>query len=272
MAGDWIKMRVWLSRDPKVIRMADVLASDRVFMEWLTNPVRQRCVNSAYEHVTRNVTVALCVTALLVTWGSAREQGDRVGDDLVLAHCDFETLDAMTDLPGFGAALGSVGWASEQQDGSILFPKFFKDNESPDDRHKRQNAERQARHRQKLAEESNAKSNVADNVTHNVTVTTEKRREEKSKSTVATRPAPRRLKTPLPENFTVSPRVTAWAAGKGYTQLDEHLEAFKRKCEAKGYTNIDWDAAFMEAIREDWAKLRGVVRGVSNENALKVDV
>jgi uncharacterized protein YdaU (DUF1376 family) len=61
---------------------------------------------------------------------------------------------------------------------------------------------------------------------------------------------------PMPPDFAVSPAVRAWAEGKGFGNLDEHLDAFKRKAKAKGYTYVDWDAAFMEAIREDWAKLR----------------
>jgi len=61
----------------------------------------------------------------------------------------------------------------------------------------------------------------------------------------------------MPEGFAISDSVRAWAGTKGYLQLDEHLEAFRRKAEAKGYTYVDWDKAFMEAIREDWAKLRG---------------
>jgi hypothetical protein len=61
----------------------------------------------------------------------------------------------------------------------------------------------------------------------------------------------------MPSDFAVSERVKLWATEKGYAQLDEHLEAFTRKARARGYTYVDWDAAFMEAIREDWAKLRG---------------
>lgn len=68
---------------------------------------------------------------------------------------------------------------------------------------------------------------------------------------------PKKKKTQMPSNFGISDRVKAWAAERGYTQLDQHLDAFKRKVAAKGYTYIDWDSAFMEAIREDWAKLRG---------------
>ena len=66
-------------------------------------------------------------------------------------------------------------------------------------------------------------------------------------------------KTKLPDDFAVSERVKAWAAKGGFTRLDEHLEAFRRKCEANGYKKVNWDSAFMEAIREDWAKLRGRV-------------
>lgn len=64
-------------------------------------------------------------------------------------------------------------------------------------------------------------------------------------------------KTALPADFGISERVRKWADSKGYDRLPEHLEAFTRKCLAKGYLNISWDDAFMEAIREDWAKLRG---------------
>lgn len=67
---------------------------------------------------------------------------------------------------------------------------------------------------------------------------------------------PRTRKTRIPEDFSISQRVRQWAATKGYNKLDEHLEAFKAKCAAHGYTYADHDAAFMEAIRADWAHLR----------------
>lgn len=67
----------------------------------------------------------------------------------------------------------------------------------------------------------------------------------------------KKTKTLIPENFTVSDRVKEWAKGKGFDQLNEHMEAFKLKVARGGLTYIDWDAAFMEAVREDWAKIRG---------------
>ena len=33
------------------------------------------------------------------------------------------------------------------------------------------------------------------------------------------------------------------------------MESFKLSCAANGYEYIDWDSAFMRAIKDDWAKL-----------------
>jgi uncharacterized protein YdaU (DUF1376 family) len=62
--------------------------------------------------------------------------------------------------------------------------------------------------------------------------------------------------TPLPADFSISDRVRNWAESKGYNRLDEHLEAFIGLARAKGYTYADWDAAFENAIRGDWGKVR----------------
>jgi hypothetical protein len=76
-----------------------------------------------------------------------------------------------------------------------------------------------------------------------------------------------RTKTQMPEDFGLSERVVRWAQEGGYARLPEHLEAFKRKARAKGYTYVDWDSALMEAIREDWAKLRGMKPVPAGERA-----
>jgi hypothetical protein len=49
---------------------------------------------------------------------------------------------------------------------------------------------------------------------------------------------------------------------------------FAAKCAANGYTYADWDAAFKEAIRGDWAKLRsdgGRSPQQAKRNALHAD-
>ncbi|WP_439891578.1 hypothetical protein ACS7SF_02760 [Ralstonia sp. 25C] len=69
-----------------------------------------------------------------------------------------------------------------------------------------------------------------------------------------TKPGGKR-KTAMPPDFGISPRVSEWACAKGYGNLTAHLESFRAKCHAKGYRYADWDSAFMEAIRADWAGL-----------------
>ena len=236
MANDWIKMRVWLSKDPRVITMADYLSVEREFMDWLTDPARSTCDSCAYEYVTRNVIVALCVTGLLITWGTAREQGDRYEDDLILHHAYKETLDTITDIPCFGSAMAHVGWLVDTEEGFITFPKFFKDNESPDDKHKRQNAERQARYREKTSRESN----VTDNVISNVTVThrEEKRREENIKPLCV-----------YSEDF-----ETFW---KAYPKKTGKAEAFKIWKKSKPDITSVLQTLAWQTTTDDWTKNSG---------------
>jgi hypothetical protein len=180
MAGDWIKMRVSLARDPAVVAMADFLAEQREFMDWLSDPVRRHCSETAYEHVTRNVTVSVTVCALLSFWGVANEVGKPDGDDLILRHATLDSVDESCGVPCFGLALQFVDWAiQEDADGkhSVRLPKFLINNVPAEDRSKKTNADRQKRFREKQALLGNEESNVTRNVT--VTHREEKRREEK---------------------------------------------------------------------------------------------
>lgn len=61
--------------------------------------------------------------------------------------------------------------------------------------------------------------------------------------------------TPIPDDFKVSDRVEKWATEHGHTRLQERLDAFICQAKAKGYMYADWDAAFMNAIRNNWARL-----------------
>lgn len=62
-------------------------------------------------------------------------------------------------------------------------------------------------------------------------------------------------KTKLPDGFGLSERVRRWAAEKGHTNLDRHLEHFIGSAKARGYAYVDWDEALMNAIRSNWAKV-----------------
>lgn len=175
MAGEWIKMRVWLSRHPKVIAMADHLARSRAFMDWLTDPVHRTCDETAYEHVTRNVTVSVTVASLLQVWGVANDVGKPHGDDLILSHATLERLDEIAGVPSFGDAMHSVGWATQSEKNSVTFPEFLLYNTPAEDRSRQQNRDRQRRYRE-------TKRNVTGNATGNVTNNAKRNaREEKSR-------------------------------------------------------------------------------------------
>lgn len=65
--------------------------------------------------------------------------------------------------------------------------------------------------------------------------------------------------TAMPKDFelSVSPAVKAWAEKNGHTNLEAHLEHFVGYAKARGATYANWDQALMNAIRGDWAKLKG---------------
>lgn len=183
MAGDWIKLRTHLKRDPKTVLMANFLAYEPRFVSWLTDHAQRSC-ESAYEHVTSNVTQALCVTGLLQVWGIAREQGHRQGDDLVLRPCNLFAISEIAEIPMFGEAMALVGWAvDDEANAQVVFPQYFVEKETPEMRHKTANAIRQERYRSRnKSVTSNVTQGVTRNVTDNVTVTQKvtERREEKS--------------------------------------------------------------------------------------------
>ena len=75
-------------------------------------------------------------------------------------------------------------------------------------------------------------------------------------------PKSKKSEIPIPDDFQISDAVKAWATGKGFTNLEAHLESFKDYALSRGKMYVDWDSAFKRAIREDWAKLGG--NGVGN--------
>jgi hypothetical protein len=175
MAGDWIKMRTDLYRDPKVSVIADALMS--VDGE-LARHVNQICHRDMT--VTRNVMRNVTVGALVSVWGVMRHQGKRIESDLFCFGVTVSVLDDIADIPGFGSAMEKAGWVIQHDDG-IEFPGFFaKNNVDPEEKSRQKNAERQRRFREKNRAVNAEKSNVTSNVTDNVTVThrEEKRRED----------------------------------------------------------------------------------------------
>lgn len=80
--------------------------------------------------------------------------------------------------------------------------------------------------------------------------------EEERPSCTPFKKSVKKTKTRLPDDFQITAWVREWARKKNINHLEQHLEAFKLRAQARGYEYVDWDAAFMTAIREDWGKIR----------------
>lgn len=166
MACDWIKMRTDLYRDPKVCLIADALMDQDSELSRYVSQNKQSDMT-----VTRNVMRNVTVGALVTVWGVLRHRGTPSGADLLLKSCTLSIIDDIADLPGFGDAMSSVGWANQTAQGVVL-PGFFGElNVDPSEAFKSKNADRQRRFRER-------NSNVTGNVTRNVTIT---HREEESR-------------------------------------------------------------------------------------------
>lgn len=158
MAGDWIKMQTTLYRHPKVIAIADYLMDDNSDLARYVSQNLQRNMT-----VTRNVTRNATVGALVTVWGTVRQTGKRSDNDITIENASLATLDDISELPGFGVAMASVGWALETEKG-VVFPNFYEDNNVDPNA---KNAQRQQRYRDKKKAEESNKRNVTRNVTRN---------------------------------------------------------------------------------------------------------
>jgi hypothetical protein len=186
MAGDWIKVRVWISKDPKVIAIADYLAYHRDFLRWLCAAGGLTVRECAYEVISRDITVMITVTSLVITWGITRERGKRVDDSLIIPNAGLDTVDALCGVPGFGEAMASVGWISEGESENgmpqLVFPNFLRHNAPYGSRAERhRDAQRAYRERKRSCKGGDITSDHGDDHGDRAVIAEEKRREEKSR-------------------------------------------------------------------------------------------
>lgn len=184
MAGDWIKMRGLLLQHPKLIALSRRLHEEPEFREWLTpgggGPMNGQIVS---DEALRCVTCAL----LMRVWSASREFGKNVEDDLLLPHMSIADLDVMASCPGFGAAMESVGWASESTEpAGVILPNFKQHNVPMTP------AERQSEHRRNANVTRGAQRAVTETLREprNKRVTREEERREEENSPTESRDPP----------------------------------------------------------------------------------
>lgn len=155
MAGDWIRMRTDLYRDPKVIIMADLLLDEE---SDLSRHISQ--ITQASRNVTRDVMRNAVIGSLVQIWGTVRHKSRRHGDDAIVYGAAISVVDDIGEMPGIGEAMVEVGWL-RQDDKCLVFPDFYESHNSDSDAYKAKARERQRRYRERQKRD----------VTRDVTVT-----------------------------------------------------------------------------------------------------
>ena len=140
MAGDWIKMRIDLQTHPKVFRMVSALQADRLRI----------------------------IGGLHIAWSIF----DTHSSDGVLVGYTVEAMDAVVGWPGFTQAMIDVEWASVNDGGSLVMPRF--------DEHNGASAKRRANDSErKRNERKSPVRNLSASDADSLRTREEKRREEK---------------------------------------------------------------------------------------------
>jgi len=142
----WIKIRADLESDPRVHRMAAHIAKSAP--GYILTSQAKDLFGSVTDTVTRNALRDVTVMGLSRVWFAANDHTT----DGVFLHADLSYLDDLAHIPGFGAAMQSVGYALHDPEAhTVSLPRFVEHN-APDkngERSKTAAARRQQRLRDK---------------------------------------------------------------------------------------------------------------------------
>lgn len=236
MAGDWIKMRVGLTTNPHVLRIAESLLECAEYLDWAGlswgiagYPPLSESEARDERYVALRITRYVTVTALLKFWGYANEHAKGDSIDGIRSQDVLE----ITGVPGFANALQCAGWVEfDLENGGVRIPNFEEHNTGARERSSA-GAERQKRYRERK------KSEASGDVTRDVTVTEreEKRREDIDK------PSKARKSQAIPQDFTPNENGLSKAQAAGLN-VERELSRFKDHHAAKGTKMLDWQAAW----------------------------
>lgn len=150
----WIKLRDDLDTDPRVFAMAAALRQTAAL--YVLSDAAKDLFGSVTEAVTRNVMRDVTVAGLSRVWFAA----NRHTTDGVFRNATLDYLDTLAQVPGFGKAMESVGYAAfDPVTLTVTLPRFSEYN-APD-----KNGERSktaaARRQQRLRDRKSALEKLA---------------------------------------------------------------------------------------------------------------
>lgn len=200
MAGDWIRMRSDMYRDPKVCAMAAMVCAS-------LESRNDRNVTPVTCHVSRNVVRNAVVGALVTVWGVMRHRGHRDGDDLVVNGVPLAVLDDVADMPGLGQAMESVYWVESNED-SLVFPGFFGELNTEPTSTAKTPAQRQREFRERQKQQAKTVTDRNVTVTSRVTLRNAQREEREEREE-------EEIQTPLPPTTDTPPTGDPQPNGHG---------------------------------------------------------
>jgi hypothetical protein len=166
MAGDWIKMRVGLTYDLKLMQIARILNGDSLFLNQLAPncQIPQGGCNAQALHT-------YVIGALHRFWCAAQE----VSQDGKLGTLEAHDIDFLVGCKGFCDCLVKVGWLEVSEDGRLQVHNWFEHN--GESAKKRALGQKRVKKHREAGKECNAPALPP----CNAPTLPEKRREEKSK-------------------------------------------------------------------------------------------
>ena len=168
-------MRRGLRHDPKVIAIARHLENSPAFAKSCVRYVTGDVTGDVTLRVTFAFVTRVTVCALLDVWAALN---NTLGIDGKAPFMCLQDIDDIAEIPGFGEAMQSVGWVTELDDESLVFPNFSENNSPSKSRDS--NAKSGAERAKAFRDRKKAEQDQTKPVTPSRNVTTEKRREEKS--------------------------------------------------------------------------------------------
>ena len=265
MAGDWIKMRGSLVTHPKVLKLAKIIATDPYVAQRLlvTSAETLDCV------VTRDVTRDMVVASLLRVWCACNEHTS----DGIWPGIELDDLDQVAGIPGFGAALSKVGWASiDPGSDRVIFPNFLEYNAPAKNGGRSAAAERQRRYRERKRQQNEIATGNG-YVSSDVTRTP---REEKRK--ISASPPTRAVTSSDPFAMDMSwlpgPEIKDRMSMAGIPPdrlTEERIGEFKSywMTRSEKLTNNQWEHKLIQALQKHWRQPREKDHTVGRSNSRK---
>ncbi len=220
MAGDWIKVEHATTRKPEVTTIAEMLG------------------------VSHRETMGI----LFDFWVWLDQNACHANVTLV----SRKSLDSVLQCEGLAACLEHVGWVIWDDKARSMTVVNYDRHNGESAKNRGLATERKRRQRAKVVTDLSRND-------RDISVTREEKRREERIHTAPVEPAisaSRSSKTTqCPADFALSPRVMEWALKNGYRDLDQHFAYFMSYVKRKAPKYADWDEAFMNAVRLNWAKM-----------------